>query len=520
MTQDNKFIRSLIESAKRGNNSAKEQLCEMSLDKVYQLSFLLTCDKPSAELITINTFISAWNYIKTIDEDTSFVDWIKKITIYVTLNKLKKQGDLDKAKKIDNYNLIEKFSSAPVAKEYLKLSDTNKFILTLNLIEDYSADAISKLLNIEVNEIMQRITDFIKEIIDESDEKLTVDSVLEMIENLHCDITPEEDLLKTALNKIYDMKIEDWEREEKEKLNAEILKQERRTKEDIAKQKLERIKIKKESSKLKSGKKFLFYPFIIAVILAVIFYFFSDSTQWNIVTSTGTLQINNKLITGNAKLNIGDKVQTNDTSEAMLELPNVGTIEILENTKLERLNERYTAKLLRGKIIINTDGAREFLSIKTSRASINEFNLGANYILESDGEGFLKIEIIDGWLQVSFRKSEIIFPQQYILKIFKGAGAGLPYHRSSTFEFISLLEKYVFGGQSDITLLMIIESSTAKDAITLWNLLRIVKPEQRQAVYDKLYELFPHSNEIDRKDILNLDENKLYAWLEKIRWQM
>jgi RNA polymerase sigma-70 factor (ECF subfamily) len=154
LTQDNKFIRSLIESAKRGNNSAKEQLFEMSLDKIYQLSFFLTCDKSSADLITINTFVSAWNYIKKIDEDIIFADWIKKITIYVALNKLKKQGESDEPKESDNSELVEKFSSAFVAKEFLKLSDTNKFILTLNLMENYSADAISKLLNIEVNEMM------------------------------------------------------------------------------------------------------------------------------------------------------------------------------------------------------------------------------------------------------------------------------------------------------------------------------------------------------------------------------
>jgi RNA polymerase sigma-70 factor (ECF subfamily) len=520
LTQDNKFIRSLIESAKKGNNSAKEQLFEINLDKIYQLSFLLTCDKAAADLITINSFVSAWNYIKTFDEDTSFADWIKKITIYVALNKLKKQDDSDKPKKLTNHKLIEKFSSASVAKEYLTLSDTNKFILTLNIIEDYSADAISKLLNIEVNEIMQRITDFIKEIIDASDDEFTVDNVLDMIENMHCEIIPEEDLLKTALDKIYDMKIEDWEKEEKERLNEEILKHGKQTKENKAKHKLERIKIKKESSKLKSRKKVLLYPFIIAVLVAAFFFFFSDTAQWKIVTKTGTLQINNKFITGNTKINIGDKVLTNDTSQAILELPNVGTIEVLENTKLERLNDRYSAKLFSGKIIINTDGAKEFLSIKTSRASINEFNLGSNYILESDGDGYVKIEIIDGWLQVSFRKTEIIVPHEYILKIFKGAGAGLPFHKSSPFEFISLLEKYVFGRQSDVTLNMIIESSSEKDAITLWNLLRIARPEQRQVVYDKLYELFPHSDEIDREDILNLDESKLYAWLEKIRWQM
>ena len=72
MTQDNKFIRSLIESAKRGNNAALEQLFEMNLGKIYKLSFLLTGDKPSADLITINTFINAWDFTDTIDEDITF----------------------------------------------------------------------------------------------------------------------------------------------------------------------------------------------------------------------------------------------------------------------------------------------------------------------------------------------------------------------------------------------------------------------------------------------------------------
>lgn len=517
MTQDNKFIRSLIESAKKGNNSAKEQLFEMSLNKIYQLSFLLTCDKSSADLITINTFISAWNYIKTMDEDITFADWIKKITIYVALNKLKKQGESDEPKELDKYEFIEKFSSASVAKEYLKLSDTNKFILTLNLIEDYSADAISKLLNIEVNEITQRITNFIKATIDASDKKQTVDTVLEKIENLQCEIIPEENLLKAALDKIYDMKIEDWEKEEEKRLNEEFLKH---GKENKAEHRLEKIKIKKDIQKLKLKKRFLLYPFVIAVLVTVILYFFSDTAQWKIVINSGTPQINNQIIKGNTNINIGDKVQTNETSEATLELPNVGTIVVLENTKIERLNERYSAKLINGKVIINTDGAKEFLSIKTSRAIINEFNLGSNYILESDGDGYSKIEIIDGWLQVIFSENEIIFPYEYTLKIFKGAGAGLPFHNSSTFEFITLLEKYLFGRQSDVSLDMIIESSSEKDGLTLWNLLRIVKPEQRQVVYNKLNELFPHPDEINREDILNLDENTLYVWLEKIRWQM
>lgn len=520
MTQDNKFIRSLIENAKRGNNASKEQLFEMSLDKIYKLSFLLTCDKPSADLITINTCISAWNYTHTIDEDITFAEWIKNITVYVALNKLKKQDEPDEPKDLDNYELVENFTSSSVAREYLKLSDTNKFILTLNFIENYSADAIAKLLNIEANDIVQRVTDSIKAIIDGSDEEQSVDTVFEELQNLQSDFIPENNLLKSALDKIYDMKIEDWEKEEKKRLQEEILKLAKDSKENKAKHKHERVKIKKEVSKLKFNNKFLLYPLIIAVLVTIIFYFFSDTAQWKMVIKSGTPLLNNQIISGNTNINVGDRVQINDISEATLELPNVGTILVLENTTIERLDERYSAKLISGKIIINTDGAKEFLSIKSSQAIVSEFSLGSNYILESDGDGYLMIELLDGWLQVIFREFEIIFPREYNLKIFKGAGAGLPFHTSSTFEFITLLERYMFGRKSDVSLDMIIESSSKKDAITLWNLFRIVEPEQRQVVYNKLYELFPDTGELDREDILSLDEKVLYVWLEQIKWEM
>jgi len=198
-------------------------------------------------------------------------------------------------------------------------------------------------------------------------------------------------------------------------------------------------------------------------------------------------------------------------------LPDVGTIEVLENTIIKRLNGRYSVKLISGKIIVNTIGAKEYLHIKTSLAVINEFNLGSNFIVQSDGSGNSAIELIDGRLQYVSRGTEIIFSGEYKLKIFKGAEASLPFHTSSTPEYISLLDEYMFGKKkSNENLNIIIESSSAKDGITLWNLFRIVKPEQRQVVYDKLYELFPHSDEIDREDILTLDEDMLYVWLEEI----
>jgi len=344
--------------------------------------------------------------------------------------------------------------------------------------------------------------------------------LLEKLDNVPGEIIPEKNLLKYALDKIYDMKIEDWEQEEKKRLKEEILKFRKETKENKAEHKIDKIQFKKGIPKLHFNKKFLLYPIIITVLVTVFLYFFSDTNQWTIVIKSGTPHLNNQIVAGNSEINIGDIIQTNDISKATLEMPDVGTIEMLESTTIERLGGSYFAKLVSGKIIVNTDGAKEFLHIEISGVIINEFNLGSNYILQTDGGGNSTIELIDGWLQLISCETEFIFPDEYNLKIFKGAEAGLPFHTSSTSEFIYLLEEYIFGRKSDINLNMIIESSSAKDGITLWNLFRIVKPGQRQVVYDKLYELFPHPDVIKREGILTLDEDMLYVRLEEIEWLM
>ena len=121
-------------------------------------------------------------------------------------------------------------------------------------------------------------------------------------------------------------------------------------------------------------------------------------------------------------------------------------------------------------------------------------------------------------MRVTSGNIQTIFPGHYNLKILRGSGASLPYYSGSVFELIALLEEYLFGGRRGTTLNRILASSTEKETITLWNLLQRVTPEQKSAVYDKLYELVPHPDSIKKKEILNLDPDALQAWLEEIKW--
>ena len=69
MEQDNKFIRSLVQSAQNGKVVALEELYTMNLNRIYAIAFRSTANKPLAGLLTQNTLINAWQQLSRIREE-------------------------------------------------------------------------------------------------------------------------------------------------------------------------------------------------------------------------------------------------------------------------------------------------------------------------------------------------------------------------------------------------------------------------------------------------------------------
>jgi hypothetical protein len=58
--------------------------------------------------------------------------------------------------------------------------------------------------------------------------------------------------------------------------------------------------------------------------------------------------------------------------------------------------------------------------------------------------------------------------------------------------------------------------AASTDALTLWNLLKIVSPAKRLLIYSKLNVLVPHPSAITNDDVINLNQERLQIWLEEI----
>ena len=78
----------------------------------------------------------------------------------------------------------------------------------------------------------------------------------------------------------------------------------------------------------------------------------------------------------------------------------------------------------------------------------------------------------------------------------------------------------MFGGKNPAVLDNLLSATSTADAITLWNLLQRVKPNQRDEVYEKLATLVSPPEEASKDDIINLKSKALQLWLDEIEWLM
>jgi RNA polymerase sigma-70 factor (ECF subfamily) len=145
--QDNKLIKALVLNAQLGNNSAFEQLYQITIQPVYTLILRLTGDSSTAEALTKKTYVNSWQKISQKDEFTSILDWLKKNAVETVLAEI--NGNQKTAGVIND----KSFQDNPLETYIQNLEFRNRLIYILHDIENFSIEEISKLSGISDDEI-------------------------------------------------------------------------------------------------------------------------------------------------------------------------------------------------------------------------------------------------------------------------------------------------------------------------------------------------------------------------------
>lgn len=208
MNQDNKFIRSLIQSALRGNNSALEQLFEMNLPKIYTLTFRLTSNLQSAELLTENILVETWKQLNFLREDATFSTWLTGIAVYQSLNYLRENDNpqIYEVEQLPSKNQLEKI--------ILALPKNERISFILHYLEGYSVDEVSDLLAISRTDTAKFLAEAESKVITRSPDIESQDMIAERFQKIKVDIKPNIDLIDKAFVDIYRLKSEEEVKEQ------------------------------------------------------------------------------------------------------------------------------------------------------------------------------------------------------------------------------------------------------------------------------------------------------------------
>jgi hypothetical protein len=191
--------------------------------------------------------------------------------------------------------------------------------------------------------------------------------------------------------------------------------------------------------------------------------------------------------------------------EAELAIADIGTARLSPETRV-RLDatstERHQLYLERGKMHAFVNAPPRLFAVGTPSGQVTD--LGCAYTLEVDEAGAGMIEVESGMVEVEAANGQmIVIPAGASARLMAGRRASLPLVKGAGAQLVAAVAQLHAGvaGARD----RILTAAQRSDAITVANLARVVAPDERRTVLDRLSMLFPPPQGMSVEDVERLD---------------
>jgi RNA polymerase sigma-70 factor (ECF subfamily) len=167
-----------VRRAQAGDLAAYDQLVHQFQERIYGLCYHMTSHHEDAHDLAQDTFVKAWQALKSFKGDSSFYTWIYRIAVNTCLNHLKLRrnrtphlslNDLDVQPENDP-DLVALVSDKTPRREanlaelqrrlneaILKLSEDHRAVVTLHDIQGLPHDQIAKILGVNPGTVRSRL---------------------------------------------------------------------------------------------------------------------------------------------------------------------------------------------------------------------------------------------------------------------------------------------------------------------------------------------------------------------------
>jgi hypothetical protein len=234
-------------------------------------------------------------------------------------------------------------------------------------------------------------------------------------------------------------------------------------------------------------------------------------TRWEVTRLDGSPSV--------GRVGAGDWIETDGRSRAILKVGEIGSVEIVPNTRLRVVTLRpgeHRLALARGEIRAKIFAPPKLFFVDT--ASGTAVDLGCEYALSVDGDGFGLLRVTKGWVSFQWNGLESLVPAGASCRTRPLAGPGIPYFDDATENLKQALEDFAYERVANNTLGVILSEARVRDTLTLWHLLSRVDMADRERVFDRMGALTPVPAGVSRDMALRLDPPTLQHWREELAW--
>jgi hypothetical protein len=259
-----------------------------------------------------------------------------------------------------------------------------------------------------------------------------------------------------------------------------------------------------------------------AVMMGVAAYWWArtQKPQWEVVRVEGSPSIGSRRIGDTARIAEGQWLQTDGSSRALLNVGDIGTVQVDPNTRLRivaaRPREQRLA-LAHGGISATVNAPPRLFFVDT--ASSTAVDLGCAYTMNVDDSGNGVLRVTLGWVSLEWNGREAMVPAGASCLTRRKIGPGMPVFDDATEQLKKAVEAFDFDKGGDIALDSILSEAHVRDTLTLWHLLSRVDASQRGRVYNRMIALVPLPADLSAEKILRLDRQELDRWNQELAWK-
>ncbi len=244
----------------------------------------------------------------------------------------------------------------------------------------------------------------------------------------------------------------------------------------------------------------------------------SPVASWDVTRLAGAPKVGAATVAKSASINVGDWLETDAASRAMIRVGATGYVEVAPGSRLQLLTARtdeHRLSLTRGKMHASILAPPRLFFIETPAATAIDY--GCAYTLEVDESGASLLQVTAGWVSLQGQGREAMAPAGASCRARPQKGPGTPFFADASEKFRQALEQFDFAGNGATALTVVLAEARPRDSFSLFHLLQGAATADKERVYERLVAFVPLPQGLARGDVLQQkNPEKLAAWRDKI----